>query len=85
MSAKKKRNRAANRRVTVTVKIKQFIRVTIHKGEFHGGACLLCDSIGWLDDAPFGLPYESSVLGNKLRHSKKCPLNDHLNQDGTLK
>lgn len=72
----------------VLVDSSKIIRITSNDGGYMGGECLACGKSGYLREG-YSYPFGSTgyrgkgLLGNELVHAKNCPLNKHLNKDGT--
>ncbi len=67
----------------IQIPAEKAVRVTSEHGGYKTGLCLACQSGGWLDG--HGYPHGAEVAGNLLQHRAECPMNEVLNEDGTLK
>ncbi len=72
--------------VHVPVDVNKIVTVTENHGGHLSGKCIACGVNGWLD-SQYGYPHHMRVLvmGSKLIHGKDCPMNDVINDDGSLK
>lgn len=71
-------------RVMLKVKAEDVVVVTENHGGYTAGHCSACGAMGWIDG--HGYPHHAKdVMGNRLKHKPKCPMNAHLNADGSIK
>ncbi len=64
----------------------EVVVVTEDYSGYLGGRCIVCCEEGWLDPR-HGYPHrvKEKVSGNRLIHTAKCPMNDILKKDGSLR
>jgi hypothetical protein len=76
------------KKIMLTLGVKDVVQVLYGSGGRVGGTCLGCDASGTLTNARHGYPY-GSEKGKKdigeLTHKQDCPMNAHLNDDGSLR
>lgn len=61
----------------VLVNTKEIVRVYANHGGYLAANCIICGESGWLD-GKFGYAHGTKhVMGNRLMHTKACPMNKH--------
>lgn len=77
------------KKITLELDADVVVQATEDHGGYIAGKCVLCGSHGWMDSQhDHGYPYGSkkgAELGNRVKHEKNCPMNAHLNDDGSLR
>jgi hypothetical protein len=71
---------------TVAVDVRRVVFATEDHGGYLAGTCIACGARGWLEPS-YGYPHrvKGAVMGNRVIHKEDCPMNDILNDDGSLK
>lgn len=73
------------KKITLELDVDTIARITSNHGGFYGGECIACDASGWLEPR-HGYPHGSKEgMGNQVHHKPDCPMNAHLNDDGSLR
>lgn len=69
-------------KVTLEVDAEDVVLITENHGGYYVGYCFACKATGWLH-TKYGYPVRAKKAPG-LQHKASCPMNDILNDDGTL-
>lgn len=73
--------------VNIQKDAKEVIIVTVDHGGHKEGYCFACNARGWVDK--YGYPSRvrahAREKGSRIIHEADCPMNELLNDDGSLK
>lgn len=73
-------------KITLTIDAEKIVQITENHGGYEAGKCVACDTHGWVTESRLGYPYGSKEgMKNQVRHGRDCPMNAHLNPDGSLR
>ncbi|MEK7554284.1 MAG: hypothetical protein AAB517_02885 [Patescibacteria group bacterium] len=74
------------KKITLELDADVVVQITENHGGYEAGKCLACGTHGWLCESRYGFPYGSKKgMANEVHHKPHCPMNTHLNDDGSLK
>lgn len=73
-------------KVVLELDVQDVVVITENHGGYLTGKCVGCKADGWLGDTGYGYPARSrrKGAGYHLKHKASCPMNDILNNDGSL-
>lgn len=68
----------------ISIPASKVVLVTQNHGGYKVGVCQACDAQGWVEG--HGYPHQAvTALSSTLQHQQTCPMNEVLNEDGSLK